>query len=197
VTDVASAVITLVLVMDPLGNVPLFLSILSAVPQERRRRVLLRENAIAYLVLMLFLFTGGWLLRLLGLELEAVGMAGGIVLFLIALRMVFPDQRRGMPQPAGDPFIVPLAVPLIAGPSTLATLLLLDAATPTSRGWLLLAVTIAWAIGAVILMSSTVLYRVLGERGLMALERLMGMLLVMIAVQMLVNGIRRSLVPGS
>src|SRR4051812_15713152 len=100
--DFASAIITLVLVMDPLGNVPLFLSILSAVPPERRRRVLLRENAIAYLVLMLFLFTGGGFLRLLGLQLEAVGIAGGIVLFLIALRMVFPDERRPTPQPRVD-----------------------------------------------------------------------------------------------
>jgi len=194
--DVASAIVTLVLVMDPLGNVPLFLSVLSHVAPERRRRVLLRENAIAYVVLMLFLLTGGGLLRVLGLQLDAVGIAGGIVLFLIALRMVFPDDRGAGLQPRGEPFIVPLAVPLFAGPSTLATLLLLDAATPTSRGLLIVAVTIAWAVSAVILMSSTALYRVLGERGLMALERLMGMLLVMVAVQMLVNGIRRSLALG-
>lgn len=196
VMQFASAVITLVLVMDPLGNVPLFLSVLSIVPPERRRLVLLRENAIAYLVLMLFLFTGGGLLRLLGLQLEAVGIAGGIVLFLIALRMVFPDERGSRSLPRGEPFIVPLAVPLIAGPSTLATLLLLQAATPTSFGWLFVAVTLAWAIGAGILLSATALYRVLGERGLMAVERLMGMLLVMVAVQMLVNGIRRSLALG-
>jgi multiple antibiotic resistance protein len=194
--DFASAVITLVLVMDPLGNVPLFLSVLTSVPPERRRRVLLRENAIAYVVLMLFLFTGGGLLRLLGLELESVGIAGGIVLFLIALRMVFPDDRRSGPPLHGEPFIVPLAVPLIAGPSTIATLLLLDTATATTDGLLILAVTVAWAVSATILLSSTALYRVLGERGLLALERLMGMLLVIVAVQMLVDGLRRSLAVG-
>jgi multiple antibiotic resistance protein len=133
---------------------------------------------------------GNALLRFLGLEQEAVSIAGGIVLFLIALRMIFPDHGTltdGAPE--GEPFVVPLAIPLIAGPSTLATLLLLDRAVPSSTMTLLLVVTTAWAIGGVILLSSTFLYRVLGQRGLVAMERLMGMLLVMVAVQMLMNGV--------
>lgn len=176
--------------MDPLGNVPLFLSVLKAVPPPRRQRVLLRELGLAYVVLIGFLLIGNSLLRFLGLDQEAVSIAGGIVLFLIALRMIFPGQgsltEAGID---GEPFLVPLAIPLIAGPSTLATLLLLDRAVPGSTFTLLLVVTAAWLAGGVILLSSTFLYRVLGERGLVAMERLMGMLLVMVAVQMLMDGI--------
>ena len=189
--DVVSAVVTLFLVMDPLGNVPLFLSVLKTVPPERRRRVLLREIGFAYLVLMVFLLGGNAVLRFLGLEHEAVSVAGGIVLFLIALRMIFPGDGSLSGEPLdGEPFIVPLAIPLIAGPSTLATLLLLRRADASFPSALMLAVTIAWAVSGAILLSSTFLYRVLGERGLIAVERLMGMLLVMVAVQMLMNGIR-------
>jgi multiple antibiotic resistance protein len=191
--DVLSAVVTLFLVMDPLGNVPLFLSVLNRVDPARRRRVLLREIAIAYVVLVMFLLAGRSLLRFLGLEPEAVGIAGGIVLFLIALRMIFPAQGTLSGEPLeGEPFVVPLAIPLVAGPSTLATLLLLESAAP-SRGLLVLAVTMAWALSGAILLSSTFLFRVLGVRGLIAMERLMGMLLVMVAVQMLLDGVRASL----
>jgi multiple antibiotic resistance protein len=192
--DILSAVITLFLVMDPIGNVPLFLSVLKTVPPGRRRLVLVRETLIAYAVLIVFLLIGRSLLRFLGLQPEAVSIAGGIVLFLIALRMIFPD--RGSPSGdaiEGEPFVVPLAIPLVAGPSALATLLLLQSAPGATTEALLIAVTVAWGFSAVILLSSTSLYRVLGERGLIAMERLMGMLLVMVAVQMLLNGIRTSL----
>jgi multiple antibiotic resistance protein len=192
--DVLSAVVTLILVIDPLGNVPLFLSALKAVAPARRRGVLLRELAMAYVVLVGFLLLGRWLLRFLGLEPEAVGIAGGIVLFLIALRMIFPGQGSiSSDAPEGEPFLVPLAIPLVAGPSTLATLLLLESAASTTTAGLLAAVTIAWTVTVAILLSSTFLYRVLGERGLIAMERLMGMLLVMVAVQMLLDGVRTSL----
>jgi multiple antibiotic resistance protein len=193
--DVLSAVVTLFLVMDPLGNVPMFLSVLKTVPPRRRRRILLREIAFAYLVLIVFLLLGGSLMRFLRLEAEAVSIAGGVVLFLIALRMIFPSQGALSGEPlAGEPFVVPLAIPLVAGPSALATLLLLQSAPGATTGLLMIAVTIAWAIAGVILLSSTFLFRILGERGLTAMERLMGMLLVMVAVQMLLNGVRTSLV---
>jgi multiple antibiotic resistance protein len=190
--DLLSAVVTLFLVMDPLGNVPMFLSVLKTVPPRRQRIVVLREVAFAYLVLVGFLFAGNAALRFLGLEREAVSIAGGIVLFLIALRMIFPSEGGAMSGdlPDGEPFIVPLAVPLIAGPSTLATLLLLQQTAPFATGPLLLALTVALAVSGVILLSSTLMYRVLGARGLIAIERLMGMLLVMVAVQMLMNGVK-------
>jgi multiple antibiotic resistance protein len=189
--DLFSSVLTLFLIMDPLGNIPLFLAVLRVVPPERRRRVLLREIGFAYLVLLGFLLAGRYLMRFLQLQPETIGIAGGLILFLIAVRMVFPSAEGVMGETMeGEPFIVPLAVPLFAGPSTLAALLLLEQAAPLQVGSLLLAVTIAWAVSGVILLSSTFFYRLLGERGLIAMERLMGMILVMVAVQMTMNGVR-------
>lgn len=196
--DVFGAVVTLFLVMDPLGNIPLFLSILKTVPPERRRRVLIREIAFAYMVLLLFLFLGSYVLVFFRLQQETISIAGGIVLFLIALRMIFPGEHGTRSDALeGEPFLVPLAIPMLAGPSTLASLLLLERSAPSHTASLLLAVTIAWAMSGVILLSSTFLYRVLRERGLMAIERLMGMLLVMVAVQMLMNGVQAFLEKGS
>ena len=190
--DVFAAVVTLLLIMDPLGNIPPFLSILKTVPVERRRIVLMREIVLAYIVLLVFLFLGNYLLRFLRLQEETLSIGGGIVLFLIALRMIFPREGGGVAgEPLeGEPFLVPLAIPLFAGPSTLAALLLLQRSSPGHATSLFAAVTIAWAIGGAILLSSTFFYRVLRERGLIAIERLMGMLLVMVAVQMLINGLK-------
>jgi multiple antibiotic resistance protein len=188
-----SAGMTLLLIMDPLGNIPLFLSALKDVRPERQRRVLLREILFAFLILLTFFFLGKYLLRFLSLQQETISIAGGIVLFLIALRMIFPPERDALADaPEGEPFLVPLAVPLIAGPSTLAALLLLRSG-PLSTPELLLALTIAWAVSAIILLSSTLLYRLLKQRGLIAMERLMGMLLVMLAVQMFMNGVGKFL----
>ena len=188
--DILSAIIMLLLIMDPLGNIPLFLSSLKSVEPARRQRVLLRELGVAYVILLACLFGGSTVLRVLGLDQETISVAGGIVLFLIALRMIFPADVTGADRLEGEPFIVPLAVPLIAGPSTVAALLLLQRSAPDQTMALLLALTVAWTVNAIILMSSTFFYRVLRERGLMAMERLMGMLLVMIAVQMFMNGIK-------
>jgi multiple antibiotic resistance protein len=187
---VLSAVATLFLIMDPLGNIPVFLSVLKEVSPERQRKVLLREILIAYVVLLVFLVLGNHLLRFLNLEQETISISGGIVLFLIALRMIFPPEGGMLGDtPEGEPFVVPLAIPLIAGPSTLAALLLLQQTNPNNTIQLLVAVTIAWAISGVILLASPFFFRVLRQRGLIAMERLMGMLLVMIAVQMLINGV--------
>jgi multiple antibiotic resistance protein len=182
--------ITLLLIMDPLGNVPPFLSALKHVQPDRRRKVLVREILFAYIVLLVFLFLGKYILRLLSLQEETISIAGGIILFLIALRMVFPSYRAPNETLPDEPFLVPLAIPLIAGPSTLASLLLLQSSVNSTLE-LLAALTLAWAVTAVILLSSTLLYRLLKERGLIAVERLMGMLLVMLAVQMFINGVAK------
>jgi multiple antibiotic resistance protein len=188
-----SAVLTLLLVMDPLGNMPVFLSVLKDVSPKRRRRILIRETLFAFIILLAFFFLGKYLLQLLSLQEETISISGGIVLFLIALRMVFPQEGSALPStPQGEPFLVPLAIPLIAGPSVLATILLLRSG-PEKTTELLLALTIAGAVNAIILLSSTFLYRLLKERGLIAMERLMGMLLVMIAVQMFMNGVAKFL----
>jgi len=165
--------------------------IATTVAPERRRKVLLREIGIAYLVVISFVLIGNALLQFLGLRQESVSVAGGIVLFLIAIRMIFPANGGWNDDTLhGEPFVVPLAIPLIAGPSTLATVLLLQQTVPDSSTMTIgIIVTIAWAASGAILLSSMLLYRALGERGLIAMERLMGMLLVMVAVQMLMNGI--------
>ena len=187
----SAAVVTLLLIMDPIGNIAPFLSVLKTVRAERRRIVLVREILLAYCVLLVFLFFGTYLLRFLRLEQETLSVAGGIVLFLIALRMIFPSHGT-LTEDAleGEPFVVPLAIPLLTGPSTLATVLLLKSTATSSMFSIFLAVTLTWALCGAILLSSTFLYRVLGERGLVAMERLMGMLLVMVAVQMLMDGMK-------
>lgn len=189
--DLLPYVVTLFLIMDPLGNVPVFLAVLKAVPPARQRRVILREVIIAYGVLLGCVFAGNYALEFLGLDQETISIAGGIVLFLIAIRMIFPERPAGPDDaPPVEPFVVPLAVPLFAGPSTLAAVLLFERQAPDQTPALILAMTIAWALSGIILLSSPFFHRVLGERGLTAVERLMGMVLVMIAVQMFLDGVR-------
>jgi multiple antibiotic resistance protein len=184
-----SAALLLFLVMDPLGNVPLFLSALDQVAPERRRRVLVRELLIALASLLLFIFFGGTLLGLLGIRTESLRVAGGIILFLIALRMIFPGpNRHAADDVEGEPFIVPLAIPFVAGPSAFATLLLLGQADGASLLSLMVSLLLAWAASAVILLLAEQIGRILGRRGLIAIERLMGMLLVALSVQMFLDG---------
>lgn len=190
-----SAGILLFLIMDPLGNIPVFLSLLKGVAPERRRRVLLRELLIALAVLFAFLLGGQYILKLLQLKQESVSIAGGIILFLIGMKMVFPPKEGGIFGDAngGEPFIVPMAIPGVAGPSAMAALLLLTNAQPGKLPQWALALFAAWFATAVILWSSTYLYRLLGESVLTALERLMGMILIALSVQMLLDGIAKYL----
>ncbi len=189
--DILSAGLTLLLIIDPLGNIPVFLSVLKKVENEsRKRKILIRELAIALIVMLVFLFVGQYFLKWLNLRQEAVQIAGGIVLFLIALRMIFPTEKGVMGDlPEGEPFIVPLAVPLLAGPSTLAMLILLARSQPDRIFDWLIAVLGAWGVTSLIILSSTSFHKILGNRGLMAVEKLMGMVLVAISVQMLLDGI--------
>jgi MarC family membrane protein len=193
-----SAAILLFLVMDPLGNILLFVAALQNVAPERRARVVARELVIAYAVLVLFLFTGEHLLGWLGISGQALTIAGGIVLFLIALRMVFPSAEHSLAEPleAGEPLLVPLAIPYVAGPSALATLLLLMSREPGRWPEWLGALTCAWLVSAAILVMGGRLGRFFGKRGLIALERLMGLLLVALAVQMFLAGLRGALQPA-
>jgi MarC family membrane protein len=190
--NVYSAAIMLFLVMDPLGNVPVFLSILKDVSPQRRRPIIIRELLIALGVLILFLILGQYLLDLLQINEPSLSISGGIILFLIALRMIFPNQD-GMFGYSMDrePFIVPLAVPLIAGPSAMASILLMVTREPEKTVDWILALLCAWLVTALILVSAGHLSRWLGARGLTAMERLMGMILTVISVQMLLDGISK------
>jgi len=195
--DLINAAVLLFVVMDPLGNVPIFLSVLDKVAPERRYRVLVRELLVALAILFGFLLAGQYVLKLLGLQQFAISVAGGIILFLIALKMIFPVPRALRDDDEHDehdePFLVPLAVPLVAGPSSMAVLLLLVTGEPDRLGIWSLALLLAWAASALILLLAPQLKRLLGQRGLIATERLMGMLLVAIAVQMFMEGLAQFL----
>lgn len=185
-----SAAVLMFLVMDPLGNVPFFLTELQRVRPERRRAVVVRELLIALGVLIVFLFAGGILLDLLRISSIALTVSGGVILLLIALRMIFPTRDHSLQEAvSGEPFIVPLAIPYLAGPSALATELLIINQDPTRWPEWLGAVLLAWLATAVIVYFATDLGRLLGERVLIAVERLMGMVLVAVAIQMLLTGL--------
>jgi multiple antibiotic resistance protein len=187
---VASAALLLFLVMDPLGNIPFFLSALSHVEADRRRRVVVRELLIALGVLSAFLFLGKPVLELLHISEPALTTSGGVILFLIAVRMVFPSSERSMEEDVGgEPFVVPLAIPYVAGPSALSTELLLTSREPDRWPEWLAALLLAWFATAVIIFFGSAFRHYLGRKGLVAVERLMGMLLVTVALQMLMSGI--------
>ena len=187
---IASAALLLFLILDPLGNIPVFLSLLRGMPPHRQRVVLVREMLIALGVLMAFLWGGRYALELMHLRQESVSIAGGIVLFLIGLRMIFPPPEGLLGElPGGEPFIVPMAIPLVAGPSGMAAVMLMGSQEPERMGAWSLALFIAWIATAAILFSATYLYKILGARVLTALERLMGMVIVAISVQMLLDGL--------
>ena len=189
--EIISSAVVLFFVMDPLGNIPIFLSLLKDIEPKRRWKIISRELLIALVILLIFLFFGQQLLNLLQLESESVSIAGGIILFIIGLRMVFPSRGGIMgDQLEGEPFIVPLAIPLIAGPSTLATIMLFVHSDPNNMLNWLSVLLIAWTTTAVILLSAPIFYKVLRKRGLAAIERLMGMILIMISVQMFITGIK-------
>jgi len=189
--ELLSATILLALVIDPFGNVPLVVSAMRNVAPERRARVILRECVAAYAILALFLVGGHRFLELLHLTEVSLTIAGGIILFLIAIRMVFHHPQGIFGEaPGGEPFLVPLAIPSIAGPSALATVMLLASRSPESLGMLVLAVSITMAISVVVLAGADRVQRVVGEHGVLALERLMGLVLTALAVEMLLSGIR-------
>ena len=187
---IASAALLLFLILDPLGNIPVFLGLLRSLSPQRQRVVVVRELLIALGVLMVFLWGGRYALELMHLRQESVSIAGGIVLFLIGLRMIFPPPEGLMGDlPEGEPFIVPLAIPMVAGPSGMAAVMLMGSQEPDRMGAWSLALMIAWAATAAILFSATYLYKYLGGRALTAIERLMGMVIVAISVQMLLDGL--------
>lgn len=186
-----TAVITLFLVMDPLGNVPAFLSILKHYDSGKRNLIVIRESIIAFVILSIFLFAGHDILSGLAISQEALGVSGGIILFLIAIKMIFPpEEHNHQERTRQEPFIVPLAIPFIAGPSSMATVMLMTSNTP-GQHWLWLgALGLASLVSMLILLFSSQILRLCGQKILHAIERLMGMILATLAVQMLLTGIK-------
>jgi MarC family membrane protein len=186
----ASATVLLLLITDPFGNIPVFANALKNVPPERRAKVILRENLIAFGLLLAFMFMGQSFLLLMGLRETSLQMAGGVVLFLIALRMIFPPPPRPEAEFVGEPLIVPLAIPAIAGPSALATVILLVSRAPERRLEWVAALALTIAISSVVLLLAERIQRLLGERFVVAVERLMGLILVAVAVEMMVRAVK-------
>jgi MarC family membrane protein len=186
-----SALVLLLIVCDPVGNIPIFVSALRDVPRERRRAIILRECLIAFAVLACFAFVGEPFLRLLGLSELSLQIGGGVVLMLVALRMVFPSPQGIFGQaPGGEPFIVPLAVPALAGPSALATVLLLVSREPARLWQWVAAIAVVMAASSIVLAFSERIMRLLGERVTLAFERLLGLVLAAIAVELILRGVK-------
>jgi multiple antibiotic resistance protein len=189
--SIISTAVLLLFVLDPFGNVPVLLSVLKDVPESRVRRVIAREMWYGLLILLGFLFLGGHFLKLFHLQTESVTIAGGVIFFIIGIKLIFQTETgSNIYGSTGEPFMVPIAIPMIAGPSALATLLVLSQSSDASVLEILASLLLAWVVSSVILMSSPMLYRLLKAKGLEALERLMGMLLLIMSVQMFVDGIR-------
>lgn len=184
-----TAAITLVLVMDPLGNIPVFLSVLKRFPPARQRFLILRETVIAFAILVAFALFGPYIMRGLHLTTPALSVAGGIILFIIAIRLIFPPREQEIVEIDEEPLVVPLAVPMTAGPSALATVMLMVGRAPHHVMAVLLAIALATLFYLVVVLSGSALMRLLGRRGLVAIERLMGMILTTVAVQMLLDGL--------
>jgi multiple antibiotic resistance protein len=180
---------SLFLLMDPVGNIPLFIAILKDIPRRRQLYIILRELLIALAVLILFHFIGDILLTSLQVSQSSVLISGGVILFLLSLKMIFPGKSDFDHPVAGDkePFIVPLAIPLVAGPAALAAIILYARQEPGIKP--VVAIVLAWTATTLILLASTFLNKILGKKGIVACERLMGLVLTMIASQMFLQGI--------
>jgi multiple antibiotic resistance protein len=176
--------------MDPVGNISFYLAELKKVSDERVQSIVIRELLIALVVLVGFLFVGKYFMKILPISQPALTVGGGIILFLIAIKMIFPSKNSSLQvDVGGEPFIVPLAIPYVAGPSALATELLLMSQEPDRWPEWLLAVFLAWLASGIIIYFGSGLKRFLNEKGLIAIERLMGLVLITIAIEMVMTGI--------
>ena len=190
---VLAAILLLIIIMDPIGNVPVFLSILKNIPMERRKKIIIRELIIAFVILLFFMFVGRFVLQLLQIEQSSLGIAGGIILFIIAIRMIFPGTKPMFSHnDESEPLVVPLAIPMLAGPSAIAAVILLMAQEPSRWIEWTFVVFVASLISGVILISSEALGSRLGNRALIAIERLMGIFLIMVSVDFILDGIKQT-----
>jgi multiple antibiotic resistance protein len=186
--NLISLSLALFILMDPIGNIPLFSVLLKGFSPKRQRRIILRELLIALGVILLFVFFGDFIFDLLQVKEDAVLIAGATILFLISLKMIFPPEKTGKEPLAKEPFIVPLAIPLVAGPAVLTSVMLYARQNPNSL--VITAICIAWIASAILLLGSSFLKHWIGEKGLLVGERLMGLLLTILAVQMFLKGLR-------
>jgi len=186
--SLVSLTLILFLIMDPLGNVAYFIEVLNHIPPKQQRWVIIREMFIALGVMILFYFLGDFILDFLEVSDASVSLTAGTILFLVAIKIIFPNSRNSRLQSRGDeePFVVPLSIPLIAGPAMLATVMFYSHLIGTS---VIIPIFIAWFLASMVLVMSPLLMKTLGRNGLMAIERLMGMVLILLAIQRFLEGI--------
>ncbi len=181
--------LVLILIMDPIGNLSCFLSMVQKIDPKKQRWIIGREMLIALAFMLGFNYLGEIIFDFLDISETAVRLTSGVILFLVAIKVLFPapdSLRANLPQ--GEPFIFPLAIPLVAGPALLATIMLY-AHLELTQSVMLEAIFIAWLFSVLIFFFACPIKKVLGENGLMACERLIGMVLVLIAVQRLLEGV--------
>jgi len=188
----ASAVLLLIIVLDPFGSLPIYISSMNAVVRGRRGFVAIRESAIAFLILLLFMLSGEKFLSIMHLTERSLAVSGGVILIIIAIRMVFGDPSGGLAESAQDkePYIVPLAVPMLAGPSAMATVLLMASTERDNMSVWITALGIAISISCLVLFSATHIRRVVGDAAVEASQKLMGLVLAAIATEMILSGIK-------
>ena len=192
-----SALILLLLVLDPLGSLPIFISVMRGVAPERRRLVALREAGIAFAVLLAFMVAGDGFLSIMHLSERSLEVAGGVILLIIAIRMIFASGGEIYATDGSrEPMIFPLAVPLLAGPSAMATVLLLASRQPEKLWSWVGALTLAMAVSTVVMVSAERIRKLIGTPMVSALEKLMGLVLTAIAVEMVLAGLKRYFVGG-
>lgn len=183
--------LSLFIVLNAFGNIPLFLSLLKGIPRKRQKQIVFRELLIALFIIILFNYIGVWLLKFLNVTQEIVQIAGGVILFLLSLKMLFPKEKTKIEEELKkitEPFIVPLAIPLVAGPAVLAAVMVYSPQFPNVI--MIGAIFIAWFATLLILVLSAHLSEWIGQRGLIAIERLMGFIMVLIAIQMFLTGFK-------
>ncbi|HEU64907.1 MAG TPA: NAAT family transporter [Chlamydiae bacterium] len=191
IQSLLSLSLSLFIVLNAFGNIPLFLSLLKGIPRKRQKQIVFRELLIALIIIIIFNYIGVWLLKFLNITQEIVQIAGGVILFLLSLKMLFPKEKKEIEaelKKITEPFIVPLAIPLVAGPAVLAAVMVYSPQIPNVL--MVGAIFIAWFLTLLILLLSAHLSSWMGGRGLIALERLMGFIMVLIAIQMFLSGLK-------
>jgi MarC family membrane protein len=187
-----SALILLLLVLDPFGGLPIYIGIFRGVAPERRRAVAIRETCIAFVILLMFMVGGQAFLSVMHLSERSLEVAGGVILLIIAMRMIFSSGDKIYElDTTREPIVFPLAVPLMAGPSAMATVLLLSSRQPERLWQWVGALAVALLISLAVLLSADRLRRWLGDSLVAAMEKLMGLVLTAVAVEMLLAGIKR------
>ncbi|MCH9610512.1 MAG: hypothetical protein SP1CHLAM42_05790 [Chlamydiales bacterium] len=184
-----STAFTLFLVIDSLGTLPAYLSQVEKLDSKRCIRVAIRELIFALILMVAFFYLGQLFLNLLGLSKTAVEISGGVVLFLIATRLIFSNEEHSQRWKRGKPFIVPIATPLLAGPSFVATVTIFGL-SDVPNDIVLLSLLVAWFLSGLVYLFGRPIFNLIRARGLLACQRLMGLLISLVAVQMILEGVR-------